>query len=159
MAVVLCFKMRKNTRVLCYFYQKRTRFVRCWPWIALWIYMGNPKENTRSGAPLERGRTVYTQKWTFYGFMNSMNIGGVWNLKPQPPPNRRIYRVYFHATAMLTAPQCPLRSRRIAEAREQLDHCIWQWRTQRAARDARRLLPRAAAYVAVAGLAGSTGET
>ena len=32
--------------------------------------------------------------------------------------------VYFLEAAMLTIPQCPLRSRRIAEAREQLNHRI-----------------------------------
>ena len=48
----------------------------------------------------------------------------------------------------LTSLQCPLRSRRIAEARVRLNHRSARWRPQRPARDARRLLSGGTAYPA-----------
>ena len=81
MAVVLCFKMRKNSRVLCCFQGKTNTLCAVLTVIYPMNITGKPKENTRSGAPLERGRTVYFENVC----MDSMNMDGCQKSKDPNP--------------------------------------------------------------------------
>ena len=115
---------------------------------------GNPKENTRSGAPLERGRTVYLEndQWILW-------IWGVAKSKdPTPPQTQESVGVYFRKTPKRPLPCAFCLTRRLAEARKELYLGIWPRRPGRPAGDARRLLSGGTAYVALLRLADCSGE-